>query len=269
MKVAIPLYNLILKAVKIFSPKLKINRLANKTGRKMALPIEQILALALFKQANGIATKKSLFDIFNLNKICSYKTLTTNLNRWAIVALRLLFIIMRMNRKKQHIIKHIDSTDIPVCLLKNANRHKTMKMLSSFGHSAKGNYFGLKMHLIADFKRQILAIKFTTAATDDRAVVISLAKDLKGIFVADAGYVSEKLAQKFYRARKRILMVKAKKNMRKIITEFQGRLYKTRMLIELNFRNLKMFYGLLTSLPKSVDGYLANYIYSLLAYQII
>jgi len=32
---------------------------------------------------------------------------------------------------------------------------------------------------------------------------------------------------------------------------------------------LKMFYGLTTSLPRSAGGYLANYIYSLLAYQII
>jgi len=54
----------------------------------------------------------------------------------------------------------------------------------------------------------------------------------------------------------------------KIITKFQEFLYGTRMLIELNFRSLKMFYGLVTSLPRSVAGYLANYIYSLLAYQI-
>jgi len=57
--------------------------------------------------------------------------------------------------------------------------------------------------------------------------------------------------------------------MKKLMTEFEEWPYSTRMLIELNFRNLKMFYGLVTSLPRSVDGYLANYIYSLLAYQII
>ena len=38
------------------------------------------------------------------------------------------------------------------------------------------------------------------------------------------------------------------------------------MLIELNFRNLKMFYGLVTSLPRSIDGYLANYVHSVLGY---
>ena len=47
---------------------------------------------------------------------------------------------------------------------------------------------------------------------------------------------------------------------------FQNALYETRMQIELNFRNLKMFHELVTSLPKSIDGYLGNYVYSLLAY---
>ena len=37
-------------------------------------------------------------------------------------------------------------------------------------------------------------------------------------------------------------------------------------VIELNFRNLKMFFGLVTSLPRSVGGYLGNYISSILAY---
>ena len=54
--------------------------------------------------------------------------------------------------------------------------------------------------------------------------------------------------------------------MRKIATKIQTLLYDTRMIIGLNFRSLKMFYGLETSLPRSVDGYLGNYVYSLLAY---
>ncbi|MFH1233245.1 MAG: hypothetical protein V1649_01170 [Patescibacteria group bacterium] len=54
--------------------------------------------------------------------------------------------------------------------------------------------------------------------------------------------------------------------LRKIITVWQKKLYDTRMIIELQFRNLKMFYGLITSLPRSINGYFANYIYSILAY---
>jgi len=104
---------------------------------------------------------------------------------------------------------------------------------------------------------------------DDREMVIPLSKDLIGIFLADAGYISKKLAQAFYQEHRRVLLVKPRANMKKLMTKFEEMLYSTRMLIELNFRNLKMFYGLATSLPRSVDGYLANYIYSLLAYQII
>ena len=96
-----------------------------------------------------------------------------------------------------------------------------------------------------------------------------MSDELTGIFVADAGYISKKLAQEFYQENKRILLAKPRANMKKIITAFEEKLYSTRMLIEINFRQLKLFYGLVTSLPRSVKGYLANYIYSLLAYQII
>ena len=54
--------------------------------------------------------------------------------------------------------------------------------------------------------------------------------------------------------------------MRRLASEIQTWLYSTRMRVELQFRNLKMFYGLVTSLPRSVTGYLANYTYAILAY---
>ena len=64
------------------------------------------------------------------------------------------------------------------------------------------------------------------------------------------------------------MLAKPRKNMKKLATQFQNLLYSTRKIIEFNFRSLKMFYGLVTSLPRSVEGYFANYIYSLLAYSL-
>ena len=92
--------------------------------------------------------------------------------------------------------------------------------------------------------------------------------EIWGILVADAGYISKKLSKEFNQDGKRILFAKPRSNMKKLMTKWQEWLYGTRMLIEINFRNLKLFYGLVTSLPRSVDGYFANYIYSLLAYLI-
>lgn len=266
MKTFIKLYDDIKQIVSFFSKQLRFDKFKNKLGRKLALALEEIISLAIFKQKNSIATKKSLYEIFKPD--CSYKTLVVNLNRWSSLALIILALLMKINRKNQHLVKHIDSSDIPVCLFKNAHNHKTMKVLSSFSKNAKGTYFGLKLHIITDLKRQLLSIKFTSANVDDREMVIPLSKDLMGIFLADAGYISQKLSKNFYQECKRILLVKPRANMKKIMTKFEELLYKTRMLIEINFRDLKMFYGLITSLPRSVDGYLANYIYSLLAYQI-
>lgn len=269
MQVVIPLYNKILKVVSFFSKQLQFGKHEKKTGRKLALSINETIALGLFKKKNHISTTKSLYDIFHLKKKCSYKTLVVNLIRWSKLAALVLFLMMKMNRRNSHPVKHIDSTDIPVCLFKNANSHKTMKGLAGFARNAKGTYFGFKLHLCSDLKRKILSLKFTSANVHDTKMVIPLCKDLEGIFIADAAYISKKLQQEFYRERRRILFAQPRKNMGVVMTDWQEKLYRTRATVELNFRSLKMFYGLVTSLPKSVNGYLANYIYSLLAYQII
>lgn len=143
-----------------------------------------------------------------------------------------------------------------------------MKGLVQWKNTGKVLFYGLKLHITTDLKRKILAIKFTSGNIHERQVFLKLNKDLFGIFIADAAYVSRKLEKNFNIEGKRILFVNSRKSMKKLITEFQFFLSKTRTLIELNFRNLKMFYGLVISLPRSVNGYLANYIYSLLAYQI-
>lgn len=267
MENKIILYEKIKTVVSFFSKHLKFDKFKNKLGRKLVLPITDILAVSLFKQKNHIATKKATYEI--LKPKCSYKTLVVNMNRFSYLAVIIFTLLLKINRNNSHLVKHIDSTDIPVCLFKNAHSHKTMQGLAEFGRSSKGTFYGLKMHLITDLRRKILRVKFTAGNVDDREMVIPLSEELIGIFMADAGYVSQKLAKKFHQEHKRFLLAKPRANMKKLMTEFEEMLYSTRMLIELNFRNLKMFYGLVTSLPRSVDGYLSNYIYSLLAYQII
>lgn len=267
MSTFIQRYNDIRQTVSFFFNQLKLDKFKNKLGRKLAINLEDIISLALYKQQNGIPTKKSIYQTFAPE--CSYKTLVVNLNRWYFLAAIILILIIKINRANSHPVKHIDSTTIPVCLFKNANAHKTMKGIAKFGRSSKGTFYGLKLHIITDLKRKLLAIRFTGGNVHDQKVVITLSKGLVGIFLADAGYASDKLAREFYREGKRLLLFQPRKNMKRLITKFQNFLYGTRVLIELNFRALKMFYGLVTSLPRSVAGYLSNYIYSLLAYQLI
>lgn len=262
----IQVYQELKQKVSFFYQKLKLNKYEKHKGRKLAISIVDTITLALYRQASCRATKKSLWNDFRKTLKCSYKTLVVNLNKTAFLCSLILTQILSLHRLHSHIIKHTDSTDIPVCLNKNAKQHKTMRGLAQWGHSGKGLFYGLKLHITSDVKRKMLSISFTRGNTEDRSQFMKLNKNLTGIFVADAGYISENLEKKFYIEHKRILFSKPRKNMKKIITFFQKKLYDTRMIIEINFRNLKMLYNLISSFPRTIDGYFANYIHSILAY---
>ena len=232
-------------------------------GRKLALPIIDILTLGVFWHQNGIETKKDLYNLFVLP--CSYKTLVVSINRFGLLVLLLCLRLAAENRKHPHLVKYTDSTDIPVCLIKNAKHHKTMYGLAAWGKTRKGWFFGLKLHLTVDADCRILSFSFTPGNVDDRAQFMRLNNLLKGIFVADAGYISEELAKRFYQEGVRILFTKPRANMKKLATAAQNALYDSRARIEGVFRNLKLFDGLVSSLSRSVNGYFANYFYALAA----
>src|SRR3989338_3947118 len=184
----IELYNDILLKVQFFYKSLKLEGREKEKGRKLAISIPEIIALALYKQRNGIPTKKAVHKMFQLP--CSYKTLVVNMNRFAAVSAVILLAIIQSNRRLQHLIKHVDSTDIPVCANRKAKYHKTMRAFASWSKTGKGSFYGLKLHITTDLNRRLLALRFTTGATDDRACVMEMNNDMNGIFIADAGYVS-------------------------------------------------------------------------------
>lgn len=261
---SIQLYNNLKEKVTLCYTQLNLNKLENKKGRKLALCIIDILSLGIFKQLNGIPTKKALYNIFCPK--CSYKTLVVNLNRFYNKALLIILALLKLNQKKASLVKHSDSTRIPVCLNKNGRRHRTMQGLASWAKTHKGWYYGLKLHITSDLNKNILSIRFSSANKHDSHLFCNLNKDLNGIFVCDSGYLSKEVKQRFDKEGERLLIVMPRKNQKKIITSFQYHLLKTRMLIEINFRNLKLFHALVTSLPRSINGYFSNYTYSILSY---
>ena len=263
MNTSIKVFNLILTKVQFLIKQLHL-KLRKHTGRPLSISPENLISLGIFWKQQGIKTKKSLWQIFDLTS--SYKTLVVLLNKFAPYILLVLSLIMKENQRDAHMVKHTDSTDIPICLNKNVSHHKTMRGLASWGHSGKGYYYGLKMNITTDLTGKLLALHFASGNGDDRKAFAKMNKDINGIFVADSGYVSKDLEQGFFIENRRILFAKPKANMKKLATDPQNRLYDTRMLIEQHFRSLKEFYLLVTSLPRSIDGYLGNYLYSLLAY---
>ena len=239
---------------------------ASATGRPKKIANTDALAFALYQHRSTRSTKKSVYDDFKSVLKCSYKTFVVSVNRVALLSMRLLLILMHLNRQTAHVVKYTDATDIPVCLKKNADSHKTMKNLAAFGRSSKGFYYGLKMTLTRDHYGKMLALRFTKPGANDRDIFRKINTDIEGIIIADAGYVSEQLEKDMYREGKRWILIRPYKTMKKLMTEWQYRLYRGRFKIEFDFRNLKMFHGLITSLPRSVNGYLANYLHALTSF---
>lgn len=244
-------------------------RLVDETptsGRPRKISKIDALTLSLYQHKSTRATKKSVYEDFKETLRCSYKTMVVSMNEAAVLAMRVLFLIMRLGRNHQHLVKYTDATDIPVCLKKNADAHKTMRSFARIGHSTKGWFYGLKMTLTRDAEGRMLAVKFTSANGNDRDIFREINKDIYGIIVADAGYVSKQLERDMNEDYRRWLLIRPYKTMKKLMTDWQEKLYRGRFQIEFDFRSLKMFHGLVTSLPRSVNGYLANYLHALVSF---
>ena len=247
--------------------KLRENETA-RGGRPTKIPTAEALTLALYQRKSSRLTKKSVYEDFKLSLRCSYKTMVVRMNKVALIALRILFILMRLGKKNSHLVKYTDSTDLPVCLKKNADPHKTMRGLADWGRSGKGWFFGLKMTLTRDHDGRLLNVKFNRPGDNDRDVFRKINQDIRGIIIADAGYVSKKLEADMNIEGRRWILIRPYKTMKRIMTKWQAELYRGRFRIEFDFRSLKLFHGLITSLPRSVNGYLANYLHSLLSFTI-
>lgn len=239
---------------------------ATPTGRPRKIPIIDAIVLALYQHQSTRGTKISIYRDLEKTLNCSYKTLVVSMNASAILAKQILEIIMGMFAKEAHPIKYTDATDIPVCLKKNADKHKTMKGLAGFGYSSKGWYYGLKMTMTRDHDGRILGLRFTHPGVNDRDIFRHINRNLTGILVADAGYVSKKMEQDMHLEHQRILLIRPYKSMKRLAALWQLAVYKGRFRIEFDFRVLKLFHGLITSMPRSVNGYLANYLHSLLSF---
>ena len=252
------------KKVSVLYHQLNLKRYEQATGRPRSLPTIETISLALYKHTQGIPTKKAVWRDFGLT--CTYKTFVVSMNRLIAVITRILLAILNENRRNAHTIKYTDATDIPVCLNKNAKYHKTMHSIAAWGRGSKGYFYGLKLHVTTDYRGKLLSFSFTPGNRDERTQFMKLNKDLYGLFIADAGYLSQKLSDEFNIDYERLLMVKPKKNMKKIATAFQHHLYNSRALVETPFNNMKKFYNLVNTLSRSIDGYLGNYLCSLLAH---
>ena len=242
-----------------------------KPGRPNSLSLSDIAMISLLKSRYAIKNWKALYRLlqdkysqdFTLPK---YKNFVVTMNKYSWVLLVLINILLQINTAKSGVIKIVDSTPLPVCKNIRIPYHKVLKDFATRSKGTMGWFYGLKLHAVCDTKGNLIAIKFTTANYGDRKYldeVLDFIKD--SIIIADAGYISNKLAQKAFKRGNRLLTC-GRKNSKKIATIDDIRVLNKRNRIEVMFSVLKERLNIVTSLPRSVLGYLAHYIHVIFGY---
>jgi transposase len=246
---------------------------AHPPTKKTKLPLVMLVTLILFKFFVGHRSWKEYYrylkshhDRVNVGILPTYKNFMGSVHR--LVDYGLVFLeAVRKYCKQGVVLQFADATALPVCKIKREFNHKVAKRLATKSKGTMGWYYGFKLHLVCDTHGQILSWRITTATVDDRKGLALIWEELTGMIVADAGYLGS--AWREAAADLGItLMAGVKKIMKKLMSRWQHFLLKARQRIETTFSVIKFRLGMDSTLPRSVMGFFAHYVWCLLGYQL-
>lgn len=161
-----------------------------------------------------------------------------------------------------------DSTSLPVCDNKRITRNRVFNGLAARGKTTMGWFFGLKLHLVINHKGSIVAVKITPGNTDDRSVLDTMTRYLKGSIFADKGYISKSLFSKLY-TRGLKLITGIRRNMKNYLMPLIDKIMlRKRYIIETIFGILKQDMNLSHSRHRSPINACVNTLSCLVAYQL-
>ena len=101
-----------------------------------------------------------------------------------------------------------------------------------------GYFFGFKLHIVCDALGRLVSFLITPDHIDDRKYVLKLLKGIQGLVVADAGYLSKELLAQLFK-QGILFLTGVRKNMKRLMTKTQHRLFKLRQRAEGVFSVLK------------------------------
>lgn len=161
---------------------------------------------------------------------------------------------------------YIDSTKLSVCHNLRINRHKVFKDLAQRGKTSTGWFFGFKLHIVLNNYGELMSFKLTSGNIDDRKVIQTLTKNLKGWLFGDKGYLSKTIESSLLQ-RGLQLFTRVKKNMKnKIMTIAQKAYLNKRNIIETMIDQLKSIYHIQHTRHRSPINFLVNLLTALFAY---
>lgn len=164
-------------------------------------------------------------------------------------------------------LRFVDSTMLPVCRLIRADRHEVARGIATFGRNWQGWHYGFKLHAAIDPANRLAALYFTAANESDVLQLKQLVNHQTKVVVGDAGYTAKVTRRHLWRDYRCAVISPPRPKQCWTMAGWQHRLLQLRPKIEAVFGRLKEHYFLVTSFPRSVQGYALHYVRTLLGYQ--
>lgn len=261
----------LLKAMNTSLKRKLLSDLRPQGGRPSGLSLQATLAFGIFRFATGVKDVKhyhrKLLSSYSqeLGRIPNYGNFNTLMNRATPYVIFLLQWICYSNKATDGGLYFMDSTPLKVCENKRIFDHKVCEDVAKRGKSSTGWFFGFKLHIVCDSLGRLVSLLITPGNTNDRKFVLKLLKGLKGLCIADAGYVSKKLMQQLY-SQGLLFLTGVKNSMKRLMSESQHLLLKQRQRVEGVFSCLKHRLRAEASIARSPLGYLSRCLYACLTF---
>ena len=177
------------------------------------------------------------------------------------------FLMLHFFRGEETGKYYVDSTKLAVCHNKRIFKHKVFKDIAARGKSSMGWFFGFKLHIVINDKKELMSFTITKGNVDDRKPLEYLTQHLKGIIGGDKGYISAKLFKELYK-RGLHLIVGIRKTMKNYLMPLADKLFlRKRNLVETVIGQNK-YTALEHSRHRSVVNFFVHLLGCLVAYQL-
>lgn len=243
-----------------------------KGGRPLLIRDSELLTLFVWNSITNTSSKtlKQLYDwlclyhVRDVRALPTYGAFVVQCHRVLPKLLELVSVTMNSDTP----VRFCDSTMLPVCRNVRSKVHKVAKGVAAWGFNHQGSYFGFKLHAAIDANNRLVAIVFTSANRYDGQLLDRLVNEYTKIVVGDSHYNGSVERKKLW-LQYGILIVAYPhhKQKRKVMAHWQHRLLLMRPKIEAMFDQLKEHLHLVTSFPRSVEGYFIHYLRVILGYQ--
>lgn len=243
--------------------------------KKHNLSIAELCTLAIFRFFTGHRNWKDFhshvqtYHPQDFPSLPTYQNFINAVNSLSGFASLLLHGFMHFFREQTPELAHkyADSTKLIVCEITRSLSHKVARGVATKSKTHTGWFYGFRLHIVVNEWMEVLGLKITTATEDERRALATMWDDIVGMIIADAGYLGKDWVA---RARDggKTLFTAVRTNMKKLMTKAQHQLLKERQTVEIVFSTLKLRFGIVTTLPRSVLGYFAHYLWALTAYQL-